>query len=228
MDSGNCTAGTLAAGGTQLINPYNGNNIPFNNFSTAGQGGPGPGGSLVDPVIQNYITKYLPLPNLPDNGFISSPAQPIDEDQGIVHVDHNLAGHDTLSFVYLIDDLRIADPLAGGTFPLGSGGRYDRTEPDCHFSWNHAFADGRVNEFRFATNRVATDQSIPTDTTSPAALGFTNLNPDDPASTAPPAIFTTNFNLGPSVQGPTTMHDATFQWSDNFTCLMASMNSSSA
>ncbi|HEY0703543.1 MAG TPA: carboxypeptidase regulatory-like domain-containing protein [Candidatus Acidoferrales bacterium] len=212
--AGNC-ADTV--NGTQLVNPFTDANVPFNDLSAPGQGGPGAGGSLVNPVIQNYITKYLPLPNLPNNGFISSPSKATDEDQGIVHIDHNLTGRDTLSFVYLIDDLRIADPLAGGTVPLGSGGDTTVRSQISTFTWNHAFADGRVNEFRFATNRVATDQSIPTDTTSPAALGFTNLNPDDPAGTAPPAIFTTNFNLGPSVQGPTTLHDATFQWSDNFT-----------
>ena len=216
--SGNCTGGALAAGGTQLINPYNGNNIPYNNLSTPGQGGPGTGGSLVDPVIQNYITKYLPLPNLPGNGFISSPSESIDEDQGILHVDHNIGTHDTLSFVYLVDDQRQIYPLPSQTSsPLGGTNSIDFRNQIGTFSWNHTFSSGKINEFRFAANRTATAQNIPFDTTSPSALGFTNLNPDDPKGVSPPVMFTLNFNLGSSVQGPTTIHDATFQWADNFT-----------
>ena len=67
--------------GTQLINPITGNNIPFNNLAAAG---------LVNPVIQNYINKYLPHANVGTNQFISFPTAAIDNDQGILHVDHNL------------------------------------------------------------------------------------------------------------------------------------------
>ena len=72
-----------------------------------------------------------------------------------------------------------------------------------------------VNEFRFAANRVATLTAVPTTTTSPSALGFTNVNPDDPKGTAPPLMsVSSNFNLGPSPQGPTKIHDTTFQYQD--------------
>ena len=36
---------------------------------------------------------------------------------------------------------------------------------------------------------------------------------------APPIIFTNSFNLGPSPQGPTSLHDATFHWQDNISWL---------
>ena len=62
-----------------------------------------------------------------------------------------------------------------------------------------------TNEFRFGANRTSTNQAIPSDTTSPSALGFTNVNPDDPAGVSPPVFFTPNFNLGSSVQGPTSL-----------------------
>ena len=73
-----------------------------------------------------------------------------------------------------------------------------------------------LNEFRFAANRTAFFQAIPQDTTSPQQLGFTNVNPDDPAGTAPPIMFIDplGLNLGPSPQGPTKLHDATFQFQD--------------
>ena len=66
--SGNCAA----ANGEQLVNPYTGNNVPFNNLSTPGQGGTGPGGNLVNPIMQNYINSFVPLPNLANNEFVSS------------------------------------------------------------------------------------------------------------------------------------------------------------
>ncbi len=76
----------------------------------------------------------------------------------------------------------------------------------------------RINEFRFAANRYATLQGVPTTTTSPLALGFTNVNPDDPRGTAPPRSCTLlQLHSGPSPQGPTKLHRATFEWADNFT-----------
>ena len=216
--SGNCTPAALTAGGTQLVNPYTGNNIPNNNLAAPGLGGPGPGGSLVDPVIQNYIAKYLPLPNLPGNGFIASPSQSIDEDQGILHIDHNIGTHDTLSFVYLLDDQRQLFPLPSQlSSPLGGANATNFRNQIGTLTWSHTFSPSKINEFRFGANRTSTHQAIPLDTTSPASLGFTNLNPDDPAGVSPPVFFTPNFNLGSSVQGPTQLNDNTFQWADNFT-----------
>lgn len=209
--SGNCTD----PNGTQLINPITGNNIPNNNLASAG---------LVNPVIQNYINKYLPVANVGTNEFVSSPTAAIDQDQGVVHVDHNIGDRDTLSFVYVINDLRDAYPFrinkgasTGGDVPVGSGFTDKERTQLGTFSWIHTFTAGKLNEFRFATNRFATLQAVPDDTTSPAQLGFTNVNPDDPLGVAPPIIFTPGFNLGPSPQGPTKLNRATFEWADNFT-----------
>jgi hypothetical protein len=209
--SGNCTA----QGGTQLINPYTGSNIPYNNMATAG---------LVNPTMQTLINKYLPLPNLPDNGFISSPTALIDDDQGIVHLDHNFSSHDVLSFVYVIDQLRDNYPFeivngasTGGDVPVGSGFTDNNRTQIGTLTWTHTFAGNRLNEARFAVNRYATLQAVPTTTTSPAALGFSNVTPADPAGAAPPIIYTPDFNLGPSPQGPTTLNRTSWEWADNFT-----------
>src|SRR5882672_732173 len=71
--SGTCTN----AKGQQLVDP-NGNPIPFNKFTP-------------NPVSAAYIAKYLPLPTpslASSNGFISAATSAIDEDQGILRVDH--------------------------------------------------------------------------------------------------------------------------------------------
>jgi hypothetical protein len=205
--SGACTD----PNGTQLTDPTTGNIYPNNQVP-------------VNPVIANYIQKYLPMPNIGTNGFISSPTAGINDDQGVAHIDYNFSSRDAISFVYLIDDTRQIYPFqiingasTGGDVPVGSGFQTKFRDQIGSFTWTHTFSGGKLNEFRFAANRTATLQADPTDKTSPSALGFTNVNPDDPNGAAPPIIYTNGFNLGPSPQGPTTLHNATFQWSDNYT-----------
>jgi hypothetical protein len=207
--------GATCANGSVLNAPYPNNQVPVN------------------PVIANYIAKYLPLPNNGSpNTFTASPLAAINDDQGVVHFDYNLTSKDTISFVYLIDDSRAnfpeeggtissvtgAQPIgSGGTVPLGSGGLETQRNQIGTFTWTHTFSSTRVNEFRFGASRFASTQGVPTDTTTPAALGFTNVTAADPLAPAAPTIFGPSFNLGPSTQGPTTLHRASFEWSDNFT-----------
>jgi hypothetical protein len=205
--SGTCTN----PNGTQLINPATGNPYPFNQFTP-------------NPVSAAYTTKYLPLPNQPNNGFISAPSAAINEDQGIIRVDHTLTQRDTLSGLYVINDFRDALPFqinkgasTGGNVPVGSGLTDTMRNQVLTLSWTHNFARGWINEFRASANRSANLQASPTDRTTPSALGFTNINPDDPAGSAPPVIFTPGFNLGPSPQGPTKLHDMTYQYQDHVT-----------
>lgn len=205
--------GTTCPGGTQLVDP-NGNPIPFNTFTP-------------NPVSANYIAKYLPLPTpslASVNGFISSSTASIDEDQGILRLDHTLTQRDTLSVLYVINDVRDAFPFAinkgastGGNVPLGSGFTDTDRNQVLTIAWTHSFARGWINEFRASANRTANLQANPTDHTSPQDLGFTNVKSDDPLGTAPPLIFAQTFNLGPSPQGPTKLHDMTYQYQDHLT-----------
>jgi hypothetical protein len=194
---------------TQLINPITGANYPNNQVP-------------VNPVIANYIANFLPLPNLPNNNFVSSPIEVDRDDQGIARVDHRIGPKDSIYGSYIIDDLSQNFPFqivngasTGGNVPIGSGfNNFTRTQLGS-ISWLHTFSPTVVNEFIFAANRSATLQAVPHDTTPPSALGFTNVNPDDPAGTAPPLMTTTSFNLGPNPEGPTKIHDVTFHWQDS-------------
>ncbi|MGA8762090.1 MAG: carboxypeptidase regulatory-like domain-containing protein [Candidatus Sulfotelmatobacter sp.] len=178
----------------------------------------------VSPIIANYIARYLPLPNLANNNFISSPTEVDHEHQGIARVDHHISDKDTIYGSYIIDDLNENFPFqivngasTGGNVPLGSGfNTLIRTQLGS-ISWLHNFSPTVTNEFIFAANRSATLQAVPHDTTPPSAFGFTNVSPDDPAGTAPPVMLTTSFNLGPNPEGPTKIHDVTFHWQDSVT-----------
>jgi Carboxypeptidase regulatory-like domain/TonB dependent receptor-like, beta-barrel len=205
--SGNCND---PAG--QLFDPGSGNPIPFNKFTP-------------NPVSANYISKYLPLPTPGlGNGFISAATAAVNVDQGILRVDHNLTSRDILSGTYVINDVRDAFPFAinkgastGGDVPVGSGFTDTDRNQVLTIGWTHTFARGWINEFRASANRTANLQANPTDKTTPADLGFTNVNPDDPGGAAPPIIFTPGFNIGPSPQGPTKLHDMTFHYQDHLT-----------
>ena len=212
--------GDFSADTVQLVNPITGaayvnNQVPVN------------------PIIANYIAKFMPLPNNgSSNTFTASPLAGINDDQGILHWDYNVTPKDTVSFAYLIDDTRALFPEEGGTIssstglqpagsggdvPVGSAGLESQRNQIGTFTWTHTFSNAKINEFRFAASRFASSQGIPLDHTPPSALGFTNVTPADTKAPAPPTIFGPSFVLGPSAQGPTTLHRATFEWSDNFT-----------
>ncbi len=202
----------LTQSSTQLFDPITGD--PYLNNQVP-----------VSPVIANYIAKYLPLPNIPNtNNFVSAPTRVDREEQGIARVDHHISDKDTIYASYIVDDLSQNFPFdivngasSGGNVPVGSGfNTFTRTQFGS-ISWLHNFSTSVINEFTFAGNRSATLQAVPHDNTSPSALGFTNVNSDDAAGTAPPIIITQSFNLGPSPQGPTKLHDVTFNWQDNVT-----------
>ena len=179
----------------------------------------------VNPIIARYIQKYLPPP-LPNGStsFVAAPLGTTNNDQGILHLDHNLSPHDTLSFVYVVNDQREILPFfvnkgasTGGNVPVGSGFATSFRTQVGTISWTHTFNGNLVNEFRFSANRSGELNDVPQDKTTPAALGFANVNPDDAAGAAPPIMFTNSFNLGPVPGGPTVQAKVVFRWGDNLT-----------
>jgi hypothetical protein len=193
----------------QLTNPATGN--PYLNNQVP-----------VDPVIKNYINAYLPFPNRPGNLFESDPVAKISDTQFIFRVDYNISPKDILSGVYIFDDTPDNYPFqiingasTGGDVPVGSGFTDANRYQAGNITWTRTISPNLVNELRFAVNRSATYTAVPTTTTSPAQLGFLTVTPDDPKGTAPPLMSVTgNFNLGPSPQGPTKIHDMTYQYQD--------------
>jgi hypothetical protein len=176
----------------------------------------------VDPVIQNYITNYLPLPNRPGNGFVSAPVASIRDDQGIFRLDQNFSQKDVFAGVYLIDDTGDSYPFeivkgasTGGDVPVGSGFSDAYRYQSGSLTWTHTFSPTMLNELRFAANRVASLTAVPQISASPQSFGFTTVHSDDPAGSAiPPITVNGAFELGPSPQGPTKIHDTTFQYQD--------------
>ena len=182
----------------------------------------------VDPVMANYINDFLPMPNYGTNGLVEDPVASLQEDQFIFRYDYNMSTKDTLSAFYILDDQPQTFPFevlkgasTGGDVPVGSGFSNQQRYQTGSISWTRTISPTMLNELRFSADRVATYDGIPQDSTSPSALGFTTVTPDDPKGTAPPLVTVSgNFNLGPSPQGPTKIHDVTFQYQDTFSWTM--------
>ncbi len=172
----------------------------------------------VDTVMQTYINKYLPPPNAANNQFLEDPVEKMQADQFIFRYDYTMSTKDTLSAFYIFDDEPSFHPIGlGGNVPVGSGYTNNERYQSGSISWTRAISPTMLNELRATANRRATLTSVPADTTSPAALGFTTIFPDDPKGTAPPFVSVAGaFSLGPSPYGPTKIHDATFQYQDTF------------
>jgi outer membrane receptor protein involved in Fe transport len=193
----------------QLYDPTTGNPYPNNQVP-------------VDPVMKNYINAYLPFPNRPGNLFESDPVAKISDTQFIFRLDYNISPKNILSGVYIFDDTPDNYPFqitngasTGGDVPVGSGFTDANRYQSANITWTRTISPNLVNELRFAVNRSATYDFVPTTTTSPSQLGFLTVTPDDPKATAPPLMTVTgNFNLGPSPQGPTKIHDMTYQYQD--------------
>ena len=71
----------LLASGIQLVNPVTGENFVNNQVP-------------VDPISANYIDRYVPLPNLSGNNFVSAPTGRIRDDQAIGRIDQNFSVND--------------------------------------------------------------------------------------------------------------------------------------
>jgi len=204
--------------GFQLTDPRDPNGGPFLCNGTPCNQVP------VDPVMKNYIDKYLPMPNFGTNGFVEDPVASLQDDQFVFRFDYNLSSKDALSAFYIFDDQPENFPFevlkgasTGGNVPVGSGFTNSQRYQTGSLSWTRTISPTMVNELRFSTNRSATYTAVPIDKTPPSALGFLTVHPDDPKGTAPPLVAVSGaFNLGPSPEGPTKDHYDTFQYQDTF------------
>ena len=125
----------------QLYNPATGNPIPGNNLATAG---------LIDPVSQNIINTYMPLPNLPGvttpntTNYAGHSRGDLTVNQAIIRVDQYFSAKDEL-FAHYIYGYR--------NFPntdLNPNFKFTGTYPINNFmaQYVHTFNPLLTNEFR--------------------------------------------------------------------------------
>lgn len=136
--------GTLDARGNpngQLYNPRTGKPIPGNNLAAAG---------LIDPVAQNIVNTYMPLPNLPGvttpntTNYAGHSRGNLTVEQAIIRVDQYFSASDQLFAHYIYGYRNFPDTELNPNF------KFTGTYPIHNFmaQYVHIFNPSLVNEFR--------------------------------------------------------------------------------
>ncbi len=168
-----------------------------------------------DPVAKNYISAGL-IPSSA-SGIIApvgAVIQNFEEYNG--RFDFVLTEKDRLSLTLAHSNKPSTLPFSGGAtlpFPTTSGS----LAKVANIAYTRTFTPNLLNEFRVVGQRLDTSQAIPgKKLPTPAELGI-GVTPDQ--STGPTRLFdvSTDLTVGFSPQGPTTLINNTFEYSDNVT-----------
>lgn len=191
---------------------------PFfqSNPSLAAQGIIDP--TKIDPVAQAYIKGGLvPTSNIlsgPNAGLISLQNPSTDKPQEITaKFDWEISNNDRLSFTLG----RNQDPNSGVGVAGAPAQFIDNTNDHRQFlnlAYTRTISTNMLNEFRVTAQRQDILQFVPGNNLgSPQSFG-SNITPDNPVG--PPLITFPNLALGFSPQGPTSLIDNTFTFTDTF------------
>jgi hypothetical protein len=184
--SGNCI-NTANTAGTQVLDPFTGANIPFNNLATYIA-------NNTDPALTTYYntgagkvfsglvnSQYYPsVSSLTGtsifNNFIYSTKNPLNVDQGDVKIDYDYSEKDRF-FGRFSKEAQVNNPVNTQLLEsvnLGTATMYNGVA-----SWTHVFHSNLLNDFRFGVNWV---QLLNNATANPgigdlgAAIGIANGN----------------------------------------------------
>ena len=162
-------AGNFSADGTTVIDPFSANPFPGNVVPAA----------QLNPVSQNIVNQYMPLPNATGTvNYYGYSSGDLTINQGIARVDHYFGQKDQL-FVHYIRAFR--------NFPdtdLNPNFKFTGTYPISNLSaqYIHTFGPNLVNEFRagYDVENVAQLSTLTGTGFTIASLGITGLNVGGP------------------------------------------------
>jgi Carboxypeptidase regulatory-like domain/TonB-dependent Receptor Plug Domain len=171
--------------------------------------------STIDPVTQNYIKANL-VPTSPSGILFQQGANGDNFDEFINRLDFVISDKDRISVTlhsHRENTLTLGNPAGNGSsfYSTGAGNQYLGT-----VSYTRTLSPNMVNEFRLTAQRATTKQAVPASKLpTPSELGV-GVTPDQ--STGPTRIgfYDEGFTIGFSPQGPTTLINNTYVWSDTF------------
>ncbi len=169
--------------------------------------------SRFDPVAKKYIAAGL-IPSSASGTIapVGSVIQNFEQYNG--RFDFVITDKDRLSISLARNNAPSTVPFASRPtvpFPTTSGA----LAKIANIAYTRSFTPNLLNEFRVVGQRLATSQAIPsTKLATPAQLGI-GITPDE--STGPTRLFdySTRLTVGFSEQGPTSLVNNTFEYSDN-------------
>jgi len=166
----------------------------------------------IDPVAQKYISGGL-IPTSSSGQLASQGGATDNRDELTLRFDANVNSKNT--FVVTLGTSRNPNilPFSGGVnvsgFPI-SGNQQRRF---ANISYTKIFSPALINDFRFTAQRSVSEQAKPARKLPTAAELGIAITPDNP--TGPPRLgFDRGLTVGFSPQGPTTIVNNTFSWTD--------------
>jgi hypothetical protein len=148
--------------------------------------------------------------------LFSAPVDSLNRDQGVLKIDHRFTKNNSFSVSYATERSKELNPFSfiGPTIP-GFGELDLVTYHNIALHDTHTFSSTLVNQATASFHRRDQPGVQPSNTTTPASLGFTGIIPDDPAAAGPPFVNIGSINVGNSYQGPQARSDNTWQYGDN-------------
>jgi len=147
--------------------PTNASNFPYTRSQFSGNVIPG---DRINPLLQEFLMAYVPMPNLMMDGMGADSNNYLDirnekhhHDQGTVRIDRNFAGGDTLFGRYSIGQESGFSPSSGVTATTedlpGFGANFDNRSQQATIAWNHIFAANKLNTLSIAVSRLSMDRT---------------------------------------------------------------------
>jgi hypothetical protein len=126
------------SGGDPLIDPATGDPFPGNRIPA----------SRFDPVAVGVMKDWIPLPNLPDNGYEVEAPVPLERNEFSLKIDHNLSSTRRLSGSYFMARGSDHDPLTGDL--LWNDRLFKWRQHNLNVSHTWTLGASAVNETHFA------------------------------------------------------------------------------
>ena len=169
--------------------------------------------SKIDPVAMNYIAaKLIPSSASGTISPVGALVTPFDQYNG--RFDFELTPKDRLTVTLARNKAPALSAFAGGS-TLPAPTTATTTVHLANVGYIHTFTPNVLNEFRTVVQRLNSTNAIPVGTPpTPGQLGV-GITPDQ--ATGPTRLFdySTSLTVGYSPQGPTTLINNTFAYSDN-------------
>ena len=171
--------------------------------------------SRINSVAQKYISNNL-IPTSSTGQLRSQGTRTDNPDDLLIRFDANATEKDQIAVTLGSGRNPTLTPFSGGANVPGYAVNGNNRRYYASISHTHTFSPRLLNVFRFNTQRINTEQAFPNQKlATPAALGI-GVTPDNPSGPTR-LTFDGGLTVGFSNQGPTTLINNTFSYSDTLT-----------
>ena len=152
--------------------PTGPNNYPYTRSQFQGNGIPS---GRINPLLQQFLLKYVPEPNIgmggaDSNNYLDVRNETHFQNQGTIRIDHNFDSGDSVFGRYSLGQEHGFSPSSGSTSTTenlpGFGAKFDNQSQQSVISWNHIFSTTKVNTLSLAFSRLSMNRTSQNDGTN--------------------------------------------------------------